>query len=83
MPCVVFTSAYFGRLPWYLVVLLLGLALVGATVVVRLKTVRDEPQLPAESDQPASASTDTTAAVAVIPAAAISSTEGTPHASAR
>jgi uncharacterized membrane protein YbaN (DUF454 family) len=83
MPCVVFTSAYFGRLPWYLVVLLISLALVGATVVIRLKTVRDAPHVPPESDQLASASIDTTTAVAVIPAAAISSTERTPHSSAR
>jgi uncharacterized protein len=83
MPCVVFTSAYFGRLPWYLIVMLITLALVGATVVIRLPTVRDEPQGAPASDQLASASAETTMAVAVIPAAASSSTERTPHSSAR
>src|SRR5262245_37960171 len=32
MPLVVFSSAYFGNLPWYLVVLLIALAAVGAVV---------------------------------------------------
>ena len=34
-------SAYFGKLPWYLVVLLVSLASIGATVVIRLPVLRD------------------------------------------
>ena len=34
-------SAYFGRLPWYLVLLLVALASVGATVVIRLPVLRE------------------------------------------
>jgi uncharacterized membrane protein YbaN (DUF454 family) len=37
----VFTSAYFGNLPWFLLALLIGLASVGAFVVIRLPVVRD------------------------------------------
>jgi len=47
MPVVVFTSAYFGNLPWYLVVMLIALASIGAYVVLRLPTIR-EPQPAAE-----------------------------------
>jgi uncharacterized protein len=43
LPLVVFTSAYFGRLPWYLVTMLIVLATIGAIVVIRLPVVRDEP----------------------------------------
>jgi uncharacterized protein len=82
MPLVVFTSAYFGGLPWYLVVMLIALALVGAVVVIRLPTVRDVPQVEGALG-PTSASSDTTAAVTVIPAASSISTERTSHLSAR
>lgn len=34
-------SAVFGRLPWYLVVLLIGLGSVGAFVVLRLPVIRE------------------------------------------
>ena len=44
LPIVVFTSAYFGNLPWYLVVMLIALACIGAIVVIRLPLVRDEPK---------------------------------------
>jgi uncharacterized membrane protein YbaN (DUF454 family) len=56
LPIVVFTSAYFGRLPWYLIVMLITLALIGGTVVIRLPTVRDEPakeQAPVPASEPA------------------------------
>ena len=36
-------SLYFGELPTWLAALLIVLALVGATVILRLKTVRDSP----------------------------------------
>jgi uncharacterized protein len=39
--CAVFASAVFGRLPWYLIVMLVGLALVGAFVVIRLPVIRE------------------------------------------
>ena len=48
LPIVVFTSAYFGNLPWYLVVMLIALACVGATVVIRLPLVRDTPPVQPE-----------------------------------
>ena len=82
MPCVVLSSAYFGRLRWYLVVMLVALALVGATVVLCLKTVRDAPQ-PADDLADRSASAETTAAVAAMPAASSSSTDLTSQTSAR
>lgn len=82
MPLVVFTSAYFGRLPWYLVVMLICLALVGAVVVLRLKTIRLAPQ-PVEVRGGHSASTDTTAAVTMIPAASTISTDLTSQTSDR
>ena len=44
LPIVVFTSAYFGGLPLYLIVMLISLACVGAVVVIRLPLVRDVPQ---------------------------------------
>ena len=43
LPVVVFTSAYFGGLPWYLVAMLIALACVGAVVVIRLPLVREIP----------------------------------------
>lgn len=43
LPCVVFCSAYFGNLAWYLIVMLLVLASIGAIVVIRLPVVREEP----------------------------------------
>ncbi len=43
LPIVVFTSAYFGNLPWYLIVMLITLACTGAVVVIRLPLVRDVP----------------------------------------
>jgi uncharacterized membrane protein YbaN (DUF454 family) len=56
IPLVVFTSAYFGGLPWYLVVMLIVLATVGAVVVIRLPVVRDElapAALPVRAETPA------------------------------
>jgi uncharacterized protein len=46
LPVVVFTSAYFGNLPLYLVVMLISLACVGAVVVIRLPLVREVPPTP-------------------------------------
>ena len=46
LPIVVFTSAYFGNLPWYLIVMLVTLASIGAVVVIRLPLVRDVPPPP-------------------------------------
>src|SRR5262245_25741123 len=43
LPLVVFTSAYFGNLPWYLVTMLIVLATIGAVVVIRLPLVREPP----------------------------------------
>jgi uncharacterized membrane protein YbaN (DUF454 family) len=83
MPLVVFSSAYFGRLPWYLVVLLITLAGVGAVVVLRLPTVRDVPQPEDAGRHQPSASADTTTAVTAMPAASNSSTCLTPQTSAR
>ncbi len=34
-------SAYLGNLPWYLVLILVSLAAIGATVVIRLPVLRD------------------------------------------
>jgi len=45
----VVTSAYFGKLPWYLVVMLVGLAGIGATVVIRLPVIRDPLPPPVEA----------------------------------
>ena len=50
LPIVVFTSAYFGNLPWYLVVMLITLACIGAVVVIRLPLVRDEAPAPPQPD---------------------------------
>ena len=50
LPIVVFTSAYFGNLPWYLIVMLITLACIGAVVVIRLPLVRDEAHAPAQPD---------------------------------
>ena len=44
----VLASVYFGRLPWYLVVLLVGLAGIGAAVVLRLPVIRDPLPAPVE-----------------------------------
>jgi uncharacterized membrane protein YbaN (DUF454 family) len=41
-------SAYFGDLPWYLVLMLVGLASIGAIVVLRLPVIRDAGPIPAE-----------------------------------
>lgn len=41
LPLVVFTSWYFGNLPWYLGTMLVVLATIGAIVVIRLPLVRD------------------------------------------
>jgi 2,3-bisphosphoglycerate-dependent phosphoglycerate mutase len=41
LPIAVISSAYFGNLPWYLVVMLIALALIGATVVIRLPVIRE------------------------------------------
>ena len=46
LPLVVFTSAYFGNLPWYLTLMLINLAIVGAVVVIRLPLVRDASPAP-------------------------------------
>jgi uncharacterized membrane protein YbaN (DUF454 family) len=78
IPLVVFSSAYFGRLPWYLVALLIVLALIGMTVVLRLKTVRDLPTQP-EGDFHQKASTPTTTATNIMPAASNISTAPTPQ----
>jgi uncharacterized membrane protein YbaN (DUF454 family) len=43
IPVVVFCSAFFGQLPWYLIALLVLLGLIGLTVVIRLPVVREEP----------------------------------------
>lgn len=83
MPCVVLSSAYFGRLPWYLVALLVALALTGAAVVLCLKTVRDAPQPAGDRGDSHSASADTTAAVAAMPAASTNNTDLTSQTSAR
>ncbi|MFO0880636.1 MAG: YbaN family protein [Gemmataceae bacterium] len=40
LPTVVVASAVFGKLPWYLVLVLLGLASIGAFVVLRLPVIR-------------------------------------------
>jgi uncharacterized membrane protein YbaN (DUF454 family) len=47
VPLVIASSAYFGSLPWYLVVMLVVLGLIGLTVVIRLPVIRDEPAAPA------------------------------------
>ena len=52
LPIVVFTSAYFGNLPWYLIVMLIALACIGAVVVIRLPLVRDEPTVPTPLARP-------------------------------
>ena len=44
-------SAVFGRLPWYLVVMLIALASVGAVVVLRLPVLR-EPAVVTAVDEP-------------------------------
>lgn len=46
LPMVVFSSAYFGNLAWYLVVMLMVFATVGAVVVLRLPVVRDPLPIP-------------------------------------
>ena len=48
MSVAVFCSAYFGNLPWYLVVMLVVLALIGAVVVLRLPVLRDVAPVPRE-----------------------------------
>src|SRR5262245_29700679 len=48
MSVAVFCSAYFGKLPWYLVVMLIALALIGAVVVLRLPVLRDAAPVPRE-----------------------------------
>jgi uncharacterized membrane protein YbaN (DUF454 family) len=46
VPLVIASSAYFSNLPWYLVLMLIGLGLIGLTVVIRLPVIRDEPATP-------------------------------------
>ena len=50
LPIVVFTSAYFGNLPWYLIAMLITLACIGAIVVIRLPLVRDVPIPPEQPE---------------------------------
>ena len=52
LPIVVFTSAYFGGLPLYLIVMLISLACVGAVVVIRLPLVREGPPEPVTQAKP-------------------------------
>jgi uncharacterized membrane protein YbaN (DUF454 family) len=53
VPLVIASSAYFGDLPWYLVVMLISLGAIGLTVVIRLPVIRDEPAKAPAAAQPA------------------------------
>jgi uncharacterized membrane protein YbaN (DUF454 family) len=54
VPTVIASSAYFGNLPLYLVVMLIVLGLIGLTVVLRLPVIREGAAPAAEADAPAS-----------------------------
>lgn len=54
VPTAVFCSAFFGNLSWPLVVMLMGLGLIGMTVVIRLPLIRESSPLAESSEEAAS-----------------------------